>query len=103
MQLAKGNPCCKLLFLLRTGTILSKFSDVTNLGGVVHTQSGCAAIQRDLDRLDGELGAEEPDEVQQGQVQGPASGEKQSHAPVQVWGRPAGEQLCGEGPGCPGG
>ena len=25
------------------------------------------------------------------------------HAPVQAWGGPAGEQLCGEGPGCPGG
>jgi len=47
----------------------------------------------------GELGSEEPDEVQQGQVQGPAPGEDQLHALVQVWGGPAGEQLCGEGPG----
>ena len=51
----------------------------------------------------GELGREEPDEVQQGQVQGPAPGEEQPHASVQAWGGPAGEQLCGEGPGCPGG
>jgi len=36
-------------------------------------------------------------------VQGPAPGEEQPHAPVQARGRPAGEQLCGEGPGCPGG
>jgi len=32
----------------------------------------------------GELGAEEPDEVQQGHVQGPAPGEEQPHAPVQA-------------------
>jgi len=49
------------------------------------------------------LSREEPEEVQQGQVQGPAPGEEQPHAPVQAQGRPAGEQLCGEGPGCPGG
>jgi len=36
-------------------------------------------------------------------MQGPAPGEEQPHAPVQAWGGPAGEQLCGEGPGCPGG
>ena len=51
----------------------------------------------------GELGREEPDEVQQGQVQGPAPGEEQPDAPVQAQGGPAGEQLCGEGPGRPGG
>ena len=45
----------------------------------------------------------DPDEVQQGQVQGPLPGEEQSLPPVQAWGGPAGEQLCGEGPGCPGG
>ena len=32
----------------------------------------------------GELGAEEPDEIQQGQVQGPAPGEEQPHASVQA-------------------
>jgi len=50
-----------------------------------------------------ELGTEEPDEVQQGQVQGPAPGDEQPHAPVEAWGGPAGEQLCGEGPGSAGG
>jgi len=49
------------------------------------------------------LGREEPDEVQQRQMQGPAPGEEPPHAPVKAWGEPAGEQLCGEGSGCPGG
>jgi len=30
---------------------LSQFADETKLGGVVDTAAGCAAIQRDLDRL----------------------------------------------------
>ena len=34
----------------------------------------------------GELGREEPDEVQQGQGQGPAPGEEQPQAPVQAGG-----------------
>jgi len=32
-------------------------------------------------------------------MQGPAPEEEQPHAPVQAWGGPAGEQLCGEGLG----
>jgi len=51
----------------------------------------------------GELGAEEPDEVQQGQVHGPAPGEEQPNVLVQAQGGPAGEQLCGQGPGSAGG
>jgi len=54
-------------------------------------------------RQAGKLGKEEPDEVQQGQMQGPAPGEEQPHAAVQAWGGPAGMQLCGEGPGSAGG
>ena len=42
------------------------------------------------------MGREEPNEVQQRQMQGPAPGEEQPHAPVQAWDGPAGEQLCGE-------
>jgi len=47
----------------------------------------------------GKLDREEPDEVQQGQVQGAAPGEEQPHALLEARGGPAGEQLCGEGPG----
>jgi len=53
---------------------LSKFADDTKLGGML-----------DISGQAGELGAEEPDEVQQGQVQGPALGEEQLNAPVQGW------------------
>jgi len=54
---------------------LSKFADDTKLGGVVDTLEGCAACHSARPRQAGELGGEEPDEIQQGQVQGPAHGE----------------------------
>jgi len=74
---------------------LNKFADDTKLGGVADKPEGHSVRPRQA----GEFGVEEPDEVQQGEVQGPAPGEEQPHAPVQAWGGPAGEQLCGEEPG----
>jgi len=80
---------------------LSKFADDTKLGGVVDTGRLCCHSVRPGQA--GKLGREEPDEVQQGQVQGPAPGEEQPHAPLEAWRGPAGVQLCREGPGCLGG
>jgi len=52
-----------------------------------HVQAGLQYLHRRR-----KLGREEPDEVQQGQVQGPAPGEEQPHASVQAWGGTA--ALC---------
>jgi len=64
---------------------LSKFVDDTKLGGVVGTLAGCAAIQRDLDRLES-WAQRKLMKFKHGQVQGPAPGEEQPHAPVQAQG-----------------
>ena len=69
----------------------SMFSGDAELGEVTNTPEGCAAILRDLDKL-GEMGWQEPHELQQ-EVESPADGEEQSHAPARAGGTQMGAAL----------
>jgi len=70
----------------------------TKLSGAVNTLEGGKGPGQD-----GEVGPREPDEVQQGQVQGAALGSGQCQVLTQTGGRSPWEQACGEGLGGPGG
>lgn len=54
---------------------LSKFLDNGNISGVVGTSERRDAIQKDIDRLQREVGTYKLCGVQQGQAQGPALGQ----------------------------
>ncbi|PKK32322.1 CKLF-like MARVEL transmembrane domain containing 7 [Columba livia] len=71
---------------------LSKFVDDKIQGGVLDEPKGCAAMERDLGRLD----REESHQVQHREMQSPASRDIWEKAPalVQVRGQLAGNQFC---------
>ena len=68
----------------------------------MHTPEGCAAIQHDLDRL--ESWAERNlMRFNNGKCRFVQLKRNNPMHQYQAWGGAAGVQLCGEGPGCPGG
>ena len=75
-----------------TECTLSKFANDTRLCGVVNRPEGRDAIQRGLDRLE-RWACTNVIEFQHGQMEGPASGPRQSQAQIQAGQRMDREHL----------